>query len=184
MSAGIGGYFRGSEFEQGQIQGSVNFISRQINAGKKRFRLFVKSNYILGINRFEIENVDLRRNEDIRGFSSREAFGKQKLSVDLEYVLFLRQEFYKFNMALFGFADIGIIGSNKQLIFKQNYYSGVGLGLRLHNENLVFKTLQLRLAFYPFHPSDIDFVGFILNEQLKKTFYSFEPTAPQPLRFE
>ena len=47
---------------------------------------------------------------------------------------------------------LGVIGSNKQLIFTQNYYSGLGLGLRLHNENLVFKTFQLRLAFYPFHP--------------------------------
>jgi hypothetical protein len=60
----------------------------------------------------------------------------------------------------------------------------LGLGLRLHNESLVFKTLQLRLAFYPFPPDDMSFVGFILNEQLKKSFYSFEPTAPQPLRFE
>ncbi len=184
MSAGIGGYYKKSQFEQGQIQASMNFISRQINAGRKRFRLFLKSNYMLGLKRFDIENLDLARNEDIRGFSSNEAIGKQKLSVDLEYVLFLRREFYKFNMALYGFADVGIIGSNKEIIFTQNYYSGLGLGLRLHNESLVFKTLQLRLAFYPFHPSDMGFVGFILEEQLKKNFYSFEPTAPAPLRFE
>ena len=184
LSAGVGGYFNKLSFEQGQIQGSVSFISRQINAGRKRFRLFVRSNYIAGINRFEIENLNLSRNNDIRGFRSREAIGKQKLSVDLEYVLFLRREFYRFNMAIFGFTDVGVIGSNKQLIFTENYYSGIGLGLRLHNENLVFKTFQLRLAFYPFHPSDMNFVGFILNEQQKKSFYSFEPTAPQPLEFE
>lgn len=184
VSAGIGGYLKNNSFEQGQIQAKTSFISRQFNAGRKRFRLFVNSNYILGLNRFEIENLDFRRKEDIRGFSSREAIGKQKLSVDLEYVLFLRRQFYKFNMALYGFADVGVIGSNKKLIFTQNYYSGLGVGLRLHNENLVFKTLQLRLAFYPFHPSDMGFVGFILEEQLKKNFYSFEPTAPAPLRFE
>ena len=162
----------------------MNFISRQFNAGKKRFRLFVRSNYLLGLSRFDIENLDLTRNEDIRGFTSKEAIGKQKLSVNLEYVLFLRREFYKFNMALYGFADVGIIGSNKHLIFNENYYSGLGLGLRLHNENLVFKTLQLRLAVYPFHPNDMSFVGFILEEQLKKNFYSFEPSAPAPLQFK
>jgi hypothetical protein len=184
MSAGIGGYFNGLEHEQGQIQGNISFISRQINAGRKRFRLFVRSNYTLGIRRFEIENLDLVRHNNIRGFSSKEAIGKQRLSMDLEYVLFLRREFYRFNMAVFGFTDIGIIGSNKKLIFTEDYYSGLGLGLRLHNENLVFKTIQLRLAFYPFHPKDMGFVGFILNEQLKKSFYSFEPTAPMPLNFE
>lgn len=184
LSAGIGGYFNELKHEQGLIQGNLSFISRQINAGRKRFRLFVRSNYMLGIRRFDIENLDLERHHIIRGFSSDEAVGKQRLSLDLEYVLFLRRELYRFNMAVFGFGDLGIIGSNKQLIFTENYYSGIGLGLRLHNESLVFKTFQLRLAFYPFHPKDMDFVGFILSEQLKKNYYSFEPTAPRPLDFE
>lgn len=184
LAGGIGGYFKDQEYEQGQIQGSLNFISKQVHAGRKRFRLFMRANYMMGIRRFEIENLTLRRNNHIRGFTSRKALGKQRLSLDLEYVLFLRRQFYKFNIAAYGFFDLGIIGSNKQLIFTENYYSGLGLGLRLHNENLVFKTFQLRLAFYPFHPSDMSFTGFILQEQLKKDFYSFEPTAPQPLRFE
>lgn len=184
LTGGIGGYFRDGEFFQGQIQGSANYISRQINAGRKTFRLFLKSHYMLGINRFEIENLNLGLNNEIRGFTSSQATGKQKLSVDLEYVLFLRKEKLKFNLALFSFANVGIIGSNTELIFTQNYYSGFGLGMRLHNENLVLKTIQLRLAFYPFHPGDMGFMGFILNEQLKNNFYSFEPQAPQPLIFQ
>lgn len=184
LAGGIGGFFKNEDYEQGQIQGSMNFISRQVNAGRKRFRLFVRANYLLGIRRFEIENLSLSRNSHIRGFSSKEAVGKQRLSMDLEYVLFLRRQFYKFNIALYGFADVGIIGSNKHLIFNENYYSGLGFGVRLHNENLVFKTFQLRLAFYPFPPSDMSLTGFIIEEQLKKNFYSFQPEAPQPLRFE
>ncbi len=184
LGAGIGGYFKNNYYEQGQIQGSLNYISRQVNAGRKRFRLFVRGNYMLGIRRFEIENLTLSRNDHIRGFSSKEATGKQRLSLDVEYVLFLRQELYKFNVAIYGFGDVGIIGSNKQLIFSENYYSGLGLGLRVHNENLVFKTFHFRLAFYPFSPSDMGFTRMILEEQLKKKFYSFEPTPPMPLRFE
>ena len=184
LAGGIGGYFKNEDYEQGQIQGSVNFISRQVNAGRKRFRLFVRANYLLGLRRFEIENLSLSRNSHIRGFSSKKAVGKQRLSMDLEYVLFLRRQFYKFNIALYGFADVGIIGSNKHLIFNENYYSGLGFGVRLHNENLVFKTFQLRLAFYPFPPSDMSFTGFIVEEQYKKNFYSFQPEAPRTLSFE
>ena len=183
ITGGIGGYFKNNTVLQGQIQGSLNYISRQVKAGRKTFRLFVKTNYLQGINRFEIENLNLSQSDDIRGFSSSKTIGKQKLSTNLEYVLFLRKEILKFKIAPFTFADVGIIGSNKELIFTQNYYSGFGLGLRLHNENLVFKTFQLRLAFYPFHPEDRSFVGFIINEQLKNNFYSFEPKAPQPLIF-
>jgi len=128
--------------------------------------------------------LTLNINNHIRGFRSRKVFGKQRLSLNLEYVLFMRQELYNFNIAFFGFSDVGIIGRNDKLIFTQQYYSGIGLGIRLHNENLVFKTFQLRLAFYPFHPSDVSFVGFILDEQSKRRFYNFEPVAPLPIRFE
>jgi hypothetical protein len=184
MAADIGTYYGKRGFEQGQIDAHLSFISKQIHAGQKIFRLFAKTDYTTGMHRLEIENLNLSKNEHIRGFTSREVVGKQRLSLNLEYVLFLRQQFYKFNMALFGFTDVGVIGSNKEFILTQNYYSGIGMGIRLHNENLVFKTIQLRLAFYPFHPSDMSFVGFVLEEQSKKQFYSFEPTQPMPIRFE
>lgn len=184
LAGGIGGYFKNKSYEQGQVQVGVNYISRQINAGRKRLRLFVRSNYLLGIRRFEIENLNFNRDDHIRGFRSANALGKQRLSLNLEYVMFLRQQFYKFNMAAFGFADAGIIGSNKELIFTQKYYSGLGFGMRFHNEHLVFKTFQLRFAFYPFSPSDVNFAGVLLDEQTKQDFYNFRPSAPMPLRFE
>ncbi len=184
MAGDIGSYYSKRGFEQGQIDARIYFISKLFNTGQKGSRLFVKSDYTIGMHRLEIENLNLSRNNVIRGFRSREVVGKQRLSLNLEYVLFLNHEFYKFNMALFGFTDIGIIGSNKEFILTQSYYSGIGLGIRLHNENLVFKTIQLRLAFYPFHPDDMSFVGFVLEEQSKRQFYSFEPMQPMPLRFE
>ena len=184
LAGAIGAYFTKEGYQQGQIQGNINFISKQINAGRKRYRFFSRVNYTIGIRRFEIENLTLNVNDHIRGFRSKEVFGKQRLSLNLEMVHFLRNEFYKFNIAVFGFTDVGVIGRNDQFILTQNYYSGVGIGIRAHNENLVFKTFQLRLAFYPFQPSDMSFVGFILDEQSKRQFYSFEPTAPLPFRFE
>lgn len=184
LAGGIGGYFRNREYEQGHIHGGLNYISRQFMAGRKRFRLFLRTNYLLGVRRYEIEELNLNGGDHIRGFSSREASGKQRLSANLEYVMFLNRQFYKFNMALYSFADVGIIGSNQSFIFSEHYYAGFGLGMRIHNENLVFKTLHLRLGVYPLRPDDMNFTGFILEEQLKKKFYTFEPTPPQPYRFE
>jgi hypothetical protein len=184
LQGDIGSFYGKRGFEQGQVDARVYFISKLFNLGQKGSRLFIKTDYTVGIHRLEIENLNLSRLNTIRGFRSAQVYGKQRLSLNLEYVLFFQKEFYKFNMAVFGFTDIGVIGSNKEFIFTQNYYSGIGLGLRLHNENLVFKTLQLRLAFYPFPPSDMSLVGFVLEEQSKRQFYSFEPTQPRPLKFE
>lgn len=183
-TAGVTGYLQDGHVEEGMIYGEVNFISKLVTAGKKRVRTFADMNYTLGIRRFDIEHLTLGDRDHIRGFDSDIAIGKQRLNLKLEHVVFLPTQFYKFNIALFGFADLGAIGSNRQLIFKQDYYAGVGLGVRLHNENLVFETFRLRLAFYPFHPDDMGFVGFALDEQSKQRFISFEPTGPEPVRFE
>ncbi|WP_340110637.1 hypothetical protein [Maribellus mangrovi] len=184
LSADIGGYFNKGNFEQGQINGEMEFITKLITAGRKQVRSFINLSYTLGIERYELEYLTLGRFDHIRGFSSREAVGQQRFSAKFEHVVFLPRQFYKFNMALFGFADLGIIGESNKLIFTQDYYSGLGVGIRLHNENLVFETFRLRLAFYPFHPKDVSFVGFVLDEQSKRRFMSFDPVQPVPKNFE
>lgn len=183
-SAGIGGYFAHKRFEEGQVELYLNFISKLNTAGRKRVRTFATLDYRLGIRRYDIENLELGTDDLVRGFHSDIAVGKQRLGFKLEHVIFMPQQFYKFNIALFGFADAGLIGTNRDWIFRQNFYSGLGVGLRLHNENLVFETFRIRLAFYPFHPSDVSFIGFVWDEQSKQRFRSFEPEAPYPLVFE
>ena len=79
---------------------------------------------------------------------------------------------------------VGIVGPNKESIFNQNYFAGLGVGLRIRNENLIFKTIQLRLAYYPNFPQDVSPVGIILDEVSKSKFYSFQPRGPEPMRFE
>ncbi len=130
LESDIGGYFNHSGIEQGQFNAKLNFISRQINAGRKRFRLFARTDYTIGFNRIDPENLTLNRDESIRGFSSRQVLGRQRFRLNLEYVLFLRKEFYKFNLAAFGFADVGVVGANNKFIFSQQYYSGLGVGIR------------------------------------------------------
>ncbi len=184
MSAGIGGFLNEGEFEEGQIRGELNFISRLYKPGRRRLRFFADANYTLGIRRYEIENLTLDRYDHIRGFDSDIAVGKQRLNLKLEHVMFFPTQYYKFNMALFAFADMGFIGSNKRMIFREDFYSGFGFGMRLHNENLVFETIRLRFAFYPFFPNDFHFFGFVLNEQSKRQFTTFETKAPQPMPFQ
>lgn len=183
-SASVGGFFNKEHYEQGMIECNFDYISRLYNTGQNRLRQFVKVNYLIGLERFDIENLLLRYKAGIRGFSSWTAAGQQRLTFNFESVYFQKKEFLKFNTAFFSFLDVGIIGSNTKLIFTQDYYAGLGFGIRLRNENLVFKTIQIRLAYYPFHPSDMGGFGFILEEQLRTRFYSFQPKAPEPLMFD
>ncbi len=183
-SLGVGSFFKQSHTEQGMADLKVDFISQLFKVWNVKARQFIKLNYTIGFNRFEIENLLLLNNNGIRGFGSRIGKGKQRLSLNVENVFFQKKSILNFQSAIFSFFDIGIVGPAEQSIFKQSYYAGLGVGLRIRNENLVFKTIQLRLAYYPNHPSDVNSIGFILDGVSKTRFYNFQPRGPEPLRFE
>lgn len=183
-SVGVGSFFDRSHLEQGIVDFKVDFISKLFNVWNVKARQFIKLNYTYGINRYDIENLLLLNNYGIRGFGSQIGKGKQRLTLNIENVLFQNKSILNFQSALFSFVDLGIVGPANQSIFRQTYYAGVGLGLRIRNENLVFKTIQLRLAYYPNNPSDVSPIGFVLDGVSKTRFYNFQPRGPEPLRFE
>ena len=183
-SLGIGGFWRHAGVEQGMVDAKINFISPLFRIWNVEARQFIKLNYTLGINRFEIENLYLRNNVGIRGFFSSLEKGKQRLTLNVENVFFQKRSILNFQTALFYYLDVGIVGPATQSIFAQDYFAGVGIGMRIRNENLIFKTLQIRLSFYPNHPGDVSLVGFILDEVPRTQFYNFQPRGPEPFRFE
>lgn len=183
-SLGMGSFFRTSGLEQGLIDSKINFISPLFKIWNVQTRQFIRVNYTLGIQRFDIEDLMLRNNIGIRGFGSRITTGKQRITLNVENVFFYKKAILNFQTALFYFLDVGIVGPANKSIFNEDYFAGVGVGLRIRNENLVFKTLQIRLSLYPNHPSDVNALGFIIDEVSKSKFYSFQPRGPEPLKFE
>ena len=183
-SFGLGSFWNSAGFEQGMTEYKLNFISPLFMFMNVQARQFIKLNYTMGINRFEIEDLWLKNGEGIRGFGSIIGKGKQRLTLNIENVFFQNRAILNFQTALFTFLDLGLIGSADKSIFTQDYYGGLGIGLRIRNENLVFNTIQIRLAFYPYHPSDVNSMGFLFEGVTKTNFYSFQPKEPGPLRFE
>ena len=79
---------------------------------------------------------------------------------------------------------MGLLGQPSQNIFKGSYYSGLGFGVRMRNENLVFRILQIQLAYYPRLP-----IGSIPNyiniSGIQGShFENFYPTPPEQVKFE
>jgi len=183
-SFGVGSFWKSTGFEQGMADFKMNYVSPLFHVWNMKARQFMKLDYVIGINRFDIEDLFLRNNEGIRGFGSRIGKGKQRLTLNVENVFFQNRSILNFQTAFFSFFDLGLIGATNHIVFNQDYYAGLGIGLRIRNENLIFKTIQIRLAFYPYHPSDVNPVGFLFDEISKTRFYSFQPRGPEPLRFE
>jgi len=180
----IGGFFNSQRFEQGTLIAQTKFFSRIRQIGSLRFRNFGALKYTLGIRRFPEEFIGLNNGNGIRGFLSKEVRGTQKVNLKLESVAFTPYVLAGFRFAFFSFTDLGIIGSNKSNILKGNYYYGLGLGVRLNNENLVFKTIQFRFAFYPRVPSDFSSTGYRLSGEERPKFNDFKVSQPDIIPFE
>ena len=138
-SFGLGTFWKPDGAEQGMADFKVNYISPLFQVWRNQSRQFIKLNYTLGINRFEIEDLLLRNSDGIRGFGSRIGKGKQRLTLNVENVFFQKRSILNFQTAFFSFFDAGIVGPANESIFKQSYYAGLGLGLRIRNENLILK---------------------------------------------
>jgi hypothetical protein len=120
----------------------------------------------------------------IRGLKSETLIGTQKLSMNLESVMFSPLYILGFRFSTFGFFDFGFIGSEERSIFNQQMYSGLGIGLRVKNENLLINTFQLRFAFYPLEPERSNRFSIDVSDVPSASFTDFTVKSPHAITFE
>ncbi|MEI6694606.1 MAG: hypothetical protein WCO13_00950 [Bacteroidota bacterium] len=179
---GFGGYKNGLKLEQSVLRLSVNSFSNLYYHNKYKFRNFFNLNYVIGINRFDGEFISLDETERI--MQSPLMIGTQKLSLKIETVAFTPINFYGFKVALYGFWDVGVLGLSQHFILNEKYFLGVGAGLRIRNDNLVFQTFQLNFAYYPMLPNGkSDFVFSISGQDILKLF-DFISASPAEVAFK
>ncbi len=182
--ADVGGYYYNNTFEQNVVSLTTKYFTHLINKGRFKYRFFANANYRIGINRFEDEFTSIENNQGIHGLkSSNQLKGTQKLAVNLEADAFTPYYIYGFRFVLFGFTDFALIGMSDNNIFSNRLFSGIGLGLRLRNERLVFNTLQIKIAYYPNAPDEADKEYFSVSGEKKLRPENFFISAPEIIEF-
>jgi hypothetical protein len=104
--------------------------------------------------------------------------GSKRLHLDLETVAFTPWRARGVTFAFFTFADLDVIGSGRRSILAQAYYSGLGLGVRLHKDGFGIGPVQLRFAWYPRLP--IDHAAFSYTAFAEERFRSIELLGIRP----
>ena len=100
-----------------------------------------------------------------------------------EIVLFSPYHPLGFRIAFFGFADFGLIGYSPN-IFKNEFYTSLGIGVRLRNERLVFNTIQIRLGIAFGKPGLVESEYFRLSNATRLEPWRSRPTRPGIVAFE
>ncbi|MEQ9443784.1 MAG: hypothetical protein RIG62_32390 [Cyclobacteriaceae bacterium] len=190
VSAGInwGGFWRNKNMEDGVFRVRLNSFSYLIHRRRTQFRFFLKADYTRGINRtqaidFQYRYINLRDENGIRGLSSAVLEGNERFALSLETVAYPPINFYSFKLAGFVFADAGLVAQPGEELLKTRAYRGYGLGFRIRNENLAFKTFQVRFTFYPRTPEDKSWFGFRIGSIPVPEFMNFEQRKPEAFQF-
>ena len=150
----LGTFFNGNTTEQSLLSLQFRYFSRLKLARKFQYRNFATLTYMNGINRYSEEFTTLENGGGIEGLKSLMLRGNEKLVLNLESVWFSPFDVFGFRFAFFGFLDAGLIKSEAMRTYDSKLYSGLGFGVRIRNDQLVFDTFEIRFNFYPGKPCD------------------------------
>ena len=182
--AGIGGFLNNSQVEQGAILLSTNYFTNLLYFNRHPYRFFVNMELTSGINRFQQEYLVINRRYGIRDFFSLDTKGTNRLKLNIESVQFWRWSYLGFRFANYYFADAAFLSNNLQTILNDKFYGGIGLGIRVHNESLIFNVLELRLSWIPIAPRNNDPFVFNAFWQPKARFADFLGGKPQEIPYQ
>ena len=170
--ASIDSYFRNKKSEQGTFRLYTSYYSPLINFKRRGFfRQFVSVDYTKGIRRLDAIGEFLFFSKLSNFNTSKynlEANGVKRFMINTESNWFSPLTILGFRTVIFSFVNIAWLGDeNKKLFQSNNFFSGIGIGIRTRNDQLVFKTIQIKFALYP-----------NLNQHKFSDFYNFQTSNP------
>lgn len=182
----LGTYIRPTDGAWFRSMGMVDlkWFSNLLPAGRFHLRQLAKLNYTQGWNRHAGNNETINFNDDygIRVLGDVPG-GINRCSLNTETVIFTPYQPWGFRVTLFGFADFGLLGKEANP-FKNNFYSAIGLGVRIKNERLIFGAIQLQLGLAFGKEGLMSDRWFRLSSQRTLNEFRYRPTYPEPLTFE
>lgn len=182
-STGVGSYFRGRLTEQGVLLLRLKYFSNLVYLGGYKFRNFVNIDYTRGFDRYSDDFLVIPKVNGFSGLRNDSLRGSQRAILSLESVVFSPRNYLGFKIALFGFSDFAYITGTREATFRGGYLSGIGLGVRIRNDNLVFNTFQIRIGFFP-HPPLYSSISRVIvsSEQLLRPA-NFDPGPPDKIPY-
>lgn len=180
-----GTFFYRSSKEEGSLTLGVNYFTNTFRIGKWKIRQFAKPQFTIGFNRPQYDNLSINNELGIRGFNSTGLSGNtQKVILTLQTQSYAPWNLVGFRFGPYLISSFGILGSDAGFR-RRPVYSQFGIGFLIRNEYLIYRSLQISIAFYPTIPG----IGnnlFKINP-VKSTdfgFRDFDVGRPAPVTYQ
>lgn len=181
MEGGIESFLAKGGLEQGLIVVEPMLITPLRFYGKIRDRTFIKGRVILGKERFSTETLHLSTDPYFRG--NRDLSGTNLISLSVEKDLIMPWDILGFKIVFFGFIDGAMVTDKLLSPTLDNLLLTEGLGFRLRNTRLIWKSVELHLALNQ-SKGKLNPFNFVLTAKLPFKLLDFEGRRPRIYTFE
>lgn len=182
-SAGLGAFINKGSTEQGISSLRLKYFSNLLPLGRYMIRNFITFDYTRGFDRNTDEHLRYYNDNGFSGFRNDSINGEQRFTINFEAVFFSPVDHYGFRFAFFGFADVSSLAGTNQILSNGTALSGIGLGIRVRNDNLIFHTFQIRIGFFPDPPIYSRINNIVLSGEEPLRFENFEPGPPSMIPY-
>lgn len=148
---------------------------------KFKFRAYLVSDYRLGFN-FRKNNTDytnINRDLLIDHVRYDTVFhGMKSLSATLSVVMYTPLYFYGFRFAFNLLGKGGFVAEQDETLLHRPFYTGVGFGILIRNDNLIFPSIIISLTYYPFIPHGVPWWQFRYDQNAEFTLPDYNISVP------
>lgn len=184
IEGAVSSFFNSKNAYGGVFKINTRYFSPLMRIGGHRFRQFVEVDYAKLLNPIpeydnilyysQVSTLNTRYTNDYYR-------GTERLMINLESDFFSKVELLGFRFLFYTFGDLGWITSRTDLFKDRNFLGGMGFGIRVRNDLFVFKTLDIRIGWYPktLQNSFNNYSDIILSNPSVSP--NFVPTYPQEI---
>lgn len=177
------GFFRGSSFEDAVVKVYGKYFTPLLRTKNNRFkfRSYIITDYRYAINSRSnnTDYYDINLDFKINKIKNPVAFeGVHAFSTSLTGVCFTPWFLYGFRFALMANMQAGLIAQRGKDLTQSILFTGLGCGVLIKNDNLIFPTFMISGYFYPNTAGNLNKLQIYLTSDLHMNFPDFNVTAP------
>jgi hypothetical protein len=180
----MGGFLDAKHAEDVIILSKAYWYTQVFHAGLIKMRQKFFCSYAIVMNPNFANWATINGGSGISGFRSSLVYGRQRIVAGTETTTWFPFPVYGFRIQSFLTFQAAQVGMSKDYIFDNRLYGAVGTGIRIKNENLVFKTLELRAFYYPNAPADISKIVLDMSLYFQLKFAQSPVGAPSFIAFD
>ncbi len=139
---------KGSPEDAGLLVGTTAY-SRLYEPGRHKYRQRISGSFTLLYNPVVSTPLRIDNAYGLPGYGTDSVLGASRASLWSESIMFIDRKYFGFKAAPFVFGGLSVIGPEREIWKKPDVFTGVGAGLRVRNENLIFGTVEARFTWFP-----------------------------------